>query len=102
VPNGYEELGKLPSVTADGYISAMGIGRGYSFPSSIVGGAANKNYCDMYYHPAGDGWYQLLSAANACSAEAAGVRCAAANLRGAYTHANCGFPLCLDISNEGI
>lgn len=102
VPNGYEELGKLPSVTADGFISAMGIGRGYSFPSSIVGGAGNKNYCDYFYHPAGDGWYQLLSAANASYAENAGVRFATADSRGADTDANCGFPLCLDISNEGI
>ena len=102
VPNGYEELGKLPSNTADGFISAMGIGRGYSFPSSIVGGAGNKNYCDYYWHPTGDGWYQLLSAAGAATAEAAGVRSALAHLRGAYADAVCGFPLCLDISNEGI
>ena len=101
VPAGYEELGKLPSVTSDGYIGAMGVSRGYSFPSEL-GGAANKGYCDNYWHPTGDGWYQLLSAAGAFTTEGAGVRCAHAHNRGAATRANCGFPLCLDISEDGI
>ena len=99
VPDGYEELGKLPK--ADGYIGAMGVGRGYSFPSAL-GGAPNKGYCDQYWHPTGNGWYQLLSAAGAYITESAGVRFASAYHRGAITFADSGFPLCLDISEDGI
>lgn len=36
---------------------------------------------------------QLLSCANAYNTENAGVRCTGANIRGAYTDANYGFPL---------
>ena len=79
----------------------MGVSRGYSFPSEL-GGAANKGYCDNYWHPTGDRWYQLLSAADAYAAETAGVRCAYAFGRGANTGTHYGFPLCLDISEDGI
>lgn len=94
VPAGYNELGLLPQ--ADGYIGSMGVANGYSFPNA-VGGSSNKGYCDYYYKPTKDGFYQLLSAASAYSTSGAGVRYAYANYRGADTHANCGFPLCLDI-----
>lgn len=39
---------------------------------------------------------QLLSCANAYNTENAGVRCTGANIRGAYTDANYGFPLCFN------
>lgn len=100
VPNGYVELGRLPD--NEGYISAMGVANGYSFPNSVAGGAANKDYCDYYWRPAvtddngAEGFYQLLAAAHASYAEDAGVRCAYTNTRGAYTYAHCGFPLCLE------
>lgn len=42
------------------------------------------------------GIHQLLAACYANTAEHAGVRCAYTSLRGAYTHANYGFPLCLN------
>lgn len=42
------------------------------------------------------GIHQLLAACGADDAEYAGVRCAYTNSRGAYTHAYCGFPLCLN------
>lgn len=101
VPDGYEELGLLPK-NADGYISEMGCSHGYTFPSSVVGGASNKHYCDYYWHPTADGFYQLLSACNAFDAGHAGVRCANANVRGANTFAYFGFPLCLEMGGEGI
>ena len=41
------------------------------------------------------GIHRLLAACNAGYAEHAGVRCAAADYRGALTNANYGFPLCL-------
>ena len=100
VPDGYEELGLLPS--ADGFITEMGVARGYSFPSSVTGGASNKDYCDYYWKPASDGWFQLLSACYANNSAAAGVRCAYAYARGSYTVTYYGFPLCLDLSGEGI
>jgi hypothetical protein len=106
-PDGYEELGALP--TTSGFITAMGVALGYSFPNDVTGGAGNKNYCDYFWHPSestesdtNDGFYQLLSAAVAHSAELSGVRCALALYRGALTHAYYGFPLCLDLSEEGI
>ncbi|MCM1022419.1 MAG: hypothetical protein NC403_09480, partial [Muribaculaceae bacterium] len=107
VPEGYVEIGRLPD--AQGYISAMGVGNGYSFPSSVAGGAANKDYCDYYWFNAvtddngAEGFYQLLAAAIAGFAESAGVRCADTYYRGAHTSANCGFPLCLEFpQSEGI
>ena len=42
------------------------------------------------------GIHQLLAACTAYYAEHAGVRCAPAVHRSAYTHAHCGFPLCLN------
>ena len=101
VPDGYEELGLLPK-NADGYISEMGCSHGYTFPSSVVGGASNKHYCDYYWHPTADGFYQLLSACTAGAAGLAGVRFASAVVRGATTDAYCGFPLCLEMAGEGI
>lgn len=104
---GYKELGILPS--ASGYISAMGYADGWTFPNSVVGGASNKNYCDYLWRPTitddnnAEGWYQLLSAAHANVAGHSGVRCAYTNNRCADTSADCGFPLCLEISgSEGI
>ena len=100
VPEGYVELGRLPD--NEGYISAMGVANGYSFPNSVTGGAANKDYCDYHWRPAvtddngAEGFYQLLAAAYAAYAEDAGVRCANANNRGAGTAAYYGFPLCLE------
>lgn len=103
VPDGYNELGLLPPPTADGYISQMGAALGYTFPNSITGGGSNKHYCDYYWHPTNDGFYQLLSACGAHSAEGAGVRSAYADYRGARTTAYYGFPLCLEFPNsEGI
>ena len=99
-PDGYTELGVLPN--AGGYISEMGVANGYTFPSSVVGGSSNKNYCDYYWKPEADGMYQLLSAALADNAEASGVRCAYASDRGASAFASYGFPLCLEIGTEGI
>lgn len=99
VPEGYVEIGRLSD--NEGYIGAMGVGNGYSFPSA-VGGAANKDYCDYFWRPAvtddngAEGFYQLLAAATANGAEVAGVRCAYTNSRGAGTVANSGFPLCLE------
>lgn len=102
---GYVELGLLPA--SSGYISAMGYANGWTFPNSVVGGAANKGYCDYFWRPnitdesTADGWYQLLSAAYA--AEDSGVRCANTTGRCAVTHAYSGFPLCLEISgSEGV
>ena len=100
VPAGYKEVGTLPRTS--GYISAMAIGEGWSCPTSVAGGAANKNYCDYYWYPAvtddsGWGWYQLLSCAYANGAEDAGVRCASANNRGARTITNYGFPFVLEM-----
>jgi hypothetical protein len=100
IPDGYNELGALPR--ASGYIAAMGVGNGWTFPNSVAGGASNKNYCDNYWYPtvtdaSGFGWYQLLSAVNAFYVELAGVRGAYAGHRGADTYTNCGFPLCLDL-----
>jgi hypothetical protein len=100
IPDGYNELGALPR--ASGYISSMGVGNGWTFPNSVAGGASNKNYCDYYWYPTvtdgnGFGWYQLLSAVRASTAETAGVRGASANARGASTDAYYGFPLCLDL-----
>lgn len=100
VPTGYVEVGKLPR--ASGYISAMAIGNGWSCPTSVAGGAANKGYCDYYWFPEvtdekGSGWYQLLSCARAYSTENAGVRCAYAINRGAYTLTHCGFPFVLEM-----
>jgi hypothetical protein len=107
VPDGYVEVGALPS--SSGYISEMGVGNGYTFPSSVTNGASNKMYCDYYWAASvtddngADGWYQLLSAAYAGNSEHAGVRCADAKTRGANTNAYYGFPLCLDFpSSEGI
>ncbi|MCM1223962.1 MAG: hypothetical protein NC548_56875, partial [Lachnospiraceae bacterium] len=107
VPEGYVEIGRLPD--AQGYISAMGVGNGYSFPSSVAGGAANKDYCDYYWFAAvtddngAEGFYQLVAAATAVFAENAGVRCAGTDARGALTTADCGFPLCLEFpQSEGI
>lgn len=100
VPDGYKELGALS--TASGYISAMGVALGYSFPNSVTGGASNKNYCDYIWIPTGNGFYQLLSAAGAYGSEWAGVRYADAGGRGAAASADYGFPLCLDLSEEGI
>lgn len=104
---GYEELGLLPA--GGGYISAMGYANGWTFPNSVVGGAANKGYCDYFWRATvtddnnGHGWYQLLSAATADDAEHSGVRCAIAAYRCAGTIASFGFPLCLEISaSEGI
>ena len=100
VPEGYVELGRLPD--SDGYISAMGVANGYSFPNSVAGGAANKDYCDYFWRPnvtddnGAEGFYQLLAAAYANRSEDAGVRCAGTVNRGAYTNAYCGFPLCLE------
>ena len=45
---------------------------------------------------------QLLSAAGAYSTEAAGVRCAYANTRGAYAHATYGFPLCANSEEKAL
>ena len=42
------------------------------------------------------GIHQLLAACTANGAEVAGVRCAGADNRGAYTDADYGFPLCLE------
>jgi hypothetical protein len=100
IPDGYNELGALPR--ASGYISSMGVGNGLTFPNSVTGGAANKNYCDYYWYPtvtddSGFGWYQLLSAVLAYNAEHAGVRGAHAYHRGARTSTHYGFPLCLDL-----
>ena len=106
VPEGYVELGRLPD--ADGYIGAMGVANGYTFPSA-VGGAANKDYCDYFWRPTvtddngAEGFYQLLAAASAYYADYSGVRCANAGTRGANTGADCGFPLCLEYpQSEGI
>ena len=101
VPDGYEELGLLPK-NADGFISEMGCSHGYTFPSSVVGGAGNKHYCDYYWHPTADGFYQLLSAWRAYNTDHAGVRCAGAGDRGAYTDSYYGFPLCLHFGTEGL
>lgn len=105
---GYEEIGAVP-INA-GYISAMGCANGWTFPSSVVGGAANKNYCDYWWRSFTltddnneHGWRQLLSAASANDAEYSGVRCASTNSRCANTGASYGFPLCLEFSaSEGI
>ena len=104
---GYTELGVLPP--ASGYISAMGYADGWTLPNSVTGGASNKNYCDYYWRPTitddnnADGWYQLLSAADANNAEDSGVRCASTFYRCASTNAKYGFPLCLEISgSEGV
>lgn len=100
VPDGYVELGRLPS--AQGYISAMGVANGYSFPNSVAGGAGNKDYCDHFWCPAvtddngAEGFYQLLAAAYANNSDDSGVRCALTYHRGAYTTAYYGFPLCLE------
>lgn len=105
--DGYQELGLLPA--GSGYISEMGVANGYSFPSNVTGGAANKNYCDYFWRQTvnatnnADGWYQLLSSATATYSENSGVRCAYANARGASTNTDWGFPLCLEFpSSEGI
>ena len=100
IPEGYVETGALPR--ASGYISAMGFGNGWTFPNSVTGGAANKNYCDYYWYPtvtdaSGFGWYQLLSGVDANNAESAGVRGANAGSRGTNSAAYIGFPLCLDL-----
>ena len=107
VPDGYVELGRLPD--NEGYISAMGVANGYTFPSSVDGGAANKDYGDYYWRQAvtddngAEGFYQLLAAADANSSDHSGVRCALTNNRGAGTGANCGFPLCLEYpQSEGL
>ena len=42
------------------------------------------------------GIHQLLAACIAANAEYAGVRCAPTHVRGAYTDAHYGFPLCLE------
>lgn len=42
------------------------------------------------------GIHQLLAVCSAFYAEGAGVRCASTSYRGATTHANYGFPLCLN------
>ena len=108
VLEGYEELGAIPTVA--GYISEMGYANGWTFPNSTTGGASNKNYCDYWWRSnvatddnGEEGWRQLLSAANADYAEDSGVRCAGTYARCAYTSADYGFPLCLEISgSEGI
>lgn len=107
VPDGYVELGLLPS--SSGYIFAVGVANGYTFPSSVTGGASNKSIGDYFWRAevtddnGGEGWYQLLSAADAADAGSSGVRCANALNRGADTDAYFGFPLCLEISgSEGI
>lgn len=104
---GYVEIGVLPN--SSGYISAMGYGNGYTFPSSVAGGAANKHYGDYYWAAdvkddnGGHGFYQLLSAGSAHYAEYSGVRCANAYDRPTYTYANYGFPLCLEFRHsEGL
>ena len=100
VPAGYVEMGRLPNTS--GYISQMGVANGYTFPNSVAGGAGNKDYCDYYWlnectdDNGAEGFYQLLAACGADFAEAAGVRCAPTNTRGAYTFAYFGFPLCLE------
>ena len=45
---------------------------------------------------------KLLSSATAYYSELAGVRCALANGRGAYTFANWGFPLCLTSEEKAL
>lgn len=107
VPDGYVELGRLPD--NGGFISAMGVANGYSFPNSVAGGAGNKDYCDNYWRPTvtddngAEGFYQLLAAASAYHSEDAGVRYAATSYRGAFTIAYSGFPLCLEYPlSEGI
>lgn len=45
---------------------------------------------------------QLLSAAAATGTEFAGVRCAAAAYRGAFTAAYCGFPLCANSEEKAL
>lgn len=42
------------------------------------------------------GIHQMLASCYANAAETAGVRCVLTNSRGAYTAADCGFPLCLN------
>jgi len=80
----------------------MGVANGYSFPNSVAGGAANKDYCDYYWFAectddnGAEGFYQLLAAAYAVYSEDAGVRCASTYYRGAGTSAYSGFPLCLE------
>lgn len=107
VPDGYVELGRLPD--NDGYISAVGVANGYTFPNSVTGGAANKDYCDYYWKATvtdsngADGFYQLVAAAYAFNSETAGVRCAYTYNRGTFTYATYGFPLCLEYpQSEGI
>lgn len=107
IPDGYVELGRLPD--NEGYISAMGVANGYSFPNSVAGGAANKDYCDYYWRAnvtddnGAEGFYQLLAAAYAITAEFAGVRCANTGTRGARADAYFGFPLCLEYPlSEGL
>ena len=80
----------------------MGVANGYSFPNSVTGGAANKDYCDYYWlavctdDNGAEGFYQLLAASSAYCLEDAGVRCAYTGSRGADADAKCGFPLCLE------
>lgn len=100
IPDGYVELGRLPD--GGGCISAMGAANGYTFPSSVAGGAGNKDYCDYYWtmtvtdENGAEGFYQLLAAAGAHNSDRSGVRCAYAIDRGAHTYAYYGFPLCLE------
>lgn len=100
IPDGYVELGRLPD--SEGYIAAMGVANGYSFPNSVAGGAANKDYCDHYWlkvvtdDNGNEGFYQLLAACYAGVGEASGVRCADAHYRGTTTGALYSFPLCLE------
>ena len=81
----------------------MAVGNGWSCPTSVAGGAANKNYGDYYWYPtvtddSGWGWYQLLSCASAKHTEYSGVRCANASTRGSYTNTNSGFPFVQEIA----
>lgn len=101
VPDGYKEVGALPRTS--GYIAAMAVGNGWSCPTSVAGGAANKNYGDYYWYPtvtddSGWGWYQLLSCAHAGYTEDSGVRCALAVTRGSNTNTLCGFPFVQEIA----
>lgn len=105
---GYKELGAVPNVA--GYISEMGYADGWTFPTSVVGGAANKNYGDHWWKSVTvtdenneEGWRQLLSAASASHSGYAGLRCAFTGTRCSYTYADYAFPLCLEFPlSEGL